>query len=118
MNKRSTLDAVMLLRRAIELVEEKPSNTLHLLFIDWEKAFDKVHPQAVGAVLRRYQAPAHLVRVVETLLAAPSFRVSMDSEHSDWKVQSSGIRQGCTLSPFLFVLLLSAVMHDVSALVG
>eukprot|EP00969_Alexandrium_andersonii_P077123 3400092-Alexandrium_andersonii.AAC.1 len=85
MNKRSTLDAVLLLRRAIELVEEKPTNSLHLLFVDWEKAFDRVHPEAVAAVLRRYNAPEHLVRVIGALLAAPAFRVSMDSEQSDWK---------------------------------
>eukprot|EP00969_Alexandrium_andersonii_P023167 1012952-Alexandrium_andersonii.AAC.1 len=60
MNKRSTLDAVLLLRRAIELVAGKPSNTLHRLFVNWEKAFDKVHPAAVAAVLRRYRAPEHL----------------------------------------------------------
>eukprot|EP00969_Alexandrium_andersonii_P161988 7159916-Alexandrium_andersonii.AAC.1 len=40
----------------------------------------------------------------------------MDGSASDWHAQSSGIRQGCTASPFLFVLVLSAIMHDVEAL--
>eukprot|EP00969_Alexandrium_andersonii_P019417 847522-Alexandrium_andersonii.AAC.1 len=53
MNRRSTLDAVSLIRRYIELVEERPSNALHLIFIDWGKAFGMIRPESVGAVLRR-----------------------------------------------------------------
>eukprot|EP00969_Alexandrium_andersonii_P205935 9099471-Alexandrium_andersonii.AAC.1 len=41
----------------------------------------------------------------------------MDGELSQWETQSSGIRQGCTCSPFLFVLVLTAIMADVQALV-
>eukprot|EP00969_Alexandrium_andersonii_P006447 279807-Alexandrium_andersonii.AAC.1 len=58
MNKRSTLDAVSLVRRYIELVEERQHQALHLIFIDWEKAFGKIHPAAVGAALRRFGVPA------------------------------------------------------------
>eukprot|EP00969_Alexandrium_andersonii_P324591 14343067-Alexandrium_andersonii.AAC.1 len=116
MNRRSTLDAVTLIRRYIELVEERPSNSLHLVFIDWEKAFDRIHPDSVGAVLRRYQVPDHFVEVIEALLVAPRFKVDMDGQSSGWREQESGIRQGCTLSPFLFVLVLSALMADVSSL--
>eukprot|EP00969_Alexandrium_andersonii_P105467 4653022-Alexandrium_andersonii.AAC.1 len=47
MAERSTLDAITVVRRAIELVEPKPTQAVRLIFIDWEKAFDKIHPQAV-----------------------------------------------------------------------
>eukprot|EP00969_Alexandrium_andersonii_P333696 14747819-Alexandrium_andersonii.AAC.1 len=36
----------------------------------------------------------------------------MDSEFSDSEEQGSGIRQGCTLPPFLFVIALSALVQD------
>eukprot|EP00969_Alexandrium_andersonii_P103725 4576740-Alexandrium_andersonii.AAC.1 len=70
-----------------------------MVCIDWEKAFDKVHPGAIHAVLERYGVPPHFLRVLGSLLASPQFRVDMDGSISDWHAQSSGIRQGCTLSP-------------------
>eukprot|EP00969_Alexandrium_andersonii_P297690 13157470-Alexandrium_andersonii.AAC.1 len=80
MNKRSTLDAVSLLRRYIELVEERQNQALHLVFIDWEKAFDKIHPAAVESVLRRFGVPEGFAGSVASLLASPTFRVDMDGE--------------------------------------
>eukprot|EP00969_Alexandrium_andersonii_P301631 13334017-Alexandrium_andersonii.AAC.1 len=38
----------------------------------------------------------------------------MDGMQGDWAEQSSGIRQGCTIPPFLFIVILSVVMHDVT----
>eukprot|EP00969_Alexandrium_andersonii_P302295 13362615-Alexandrium_andersonii.AAC.1 len=44
------------------------------------------------------------------LLQDPSFRVKMNQEYSDWKRQDRGVRQGCTLSPLLFIIQLSIIM--------
>eukprot|EP00969_Alexandrium_andersonii_P282965 12508708-Alexandrium_andersonii.AAC.1 len=71
MQRRSVIDAATLIRRSIELVEPKQHQSLHLLFIDWEKAFDKAHPEAIADVLRRFR-----------LLSHPLFRVDMDGELS------------------------------------
>eukprot|EP00969_Alexandrium_andersonii_P044246 1941345-Alexandrium_andersonii.AAC.1 len=47
------------------------------------------------------------------LLHNPEFRVKMNREVSDWKRQERGARQGCTLSPLLFILQLSIIMDRV-----
>ena len=42
-----------------------------------------------------------------------TFYVEHAGYYSDWKKQTAGIRQGCTLSPYLFLILMTAVCHDV-----
>eukprot|EP00969_Alexandrium_andersonii_P367650 15471162-Alexandrium_andersonii.AAC.1 len=64
-----------------------------MIFIDWEKAFDKIHPDAIPKALLRHGVPPQAVHLIVSLLASPSFRVDMDSEFSEWEDQGSGIRQ-------------------------
>eukprot|EP00969_Alexandrium_andersonii_P019769 862527-Alexandrium_andersonii.AAC.1 len=88
-----------------------------MAFVIREKASGKVHPGAILAVLRPFGVPEGFARVEQALLASPMFRLEVDSSKSDWGGQDSGIRQGCTLPPFLFVLVLTALMRDVTSLV-
>eukprot|EP00969_Alexandrium_andersonii_P137989 6102895-Alexandrium_andersonii.AAC.1 len=38
----------------------------------------------------------------------------MSKDLSDWMDQKTGVRQGCTLSPLLFIISLSRVMNEVA----
>eukprot|EP00969_Alexandrium_andersonii_P374037 15485310-Alexandrium_andersonii.AAC.1 len=51
--------------------------------------------------------------VLRALLDSPVFRVRMNQDTSDWRPQERGVRQGCTLSPLLFIVQLSIVMDRV-----
>ena len=43
----------------------------------------------------------------------PTFYVQDDYSKSDTKKQSSGITQGCPISPYLFVLVMACIDYDV-----
>ncbi|CAE7460901.1 unnamed protein product, partial [Symbiodinium microadriaticum] len=49
----------------------------------------------------------------QELVSNPLFEVIMGEDISACKHQRSGIRQGCTLSPLLFILLQTVLFHDV-----
>ena len=50
--------------------------------------------------------------MVASFYEDPQFKVKVGHSSSDWKSQRSGIRQGCPLSPYLFVLLMGALFSD------
>jgi hypothetical protein len=88
------------------------ANTL-LVLLDWEKAFDKIHHDKLSEALTRIGLPKCFVSVINSLYNQPQFRVRMDTSTSEWETQHTGIRQGCPLSPYLFVIVMSVLFSDV-----
>ena len=44
---------------------------------------------------------------IKALYEHPFFKTIHNTEESEWKKQHSGIRQGCPLSPYLFILMMN-----------
>ena len=57
--------------------------------------------------------PSYMCAVIRDLVSNPFSEVIMDDHVSGCKEQRSGIIQGCTLSPLLFILLQTVLFHDV-----
>jgi len=108
----SMAEPIFIIRRTQDLIIGRQHQALHLLFLDWSKAFHQVDASRLAAVMGRYGAQPKMIRVVAALVGDPVFRVAMAGQRSRLHKQETGIRQGCTLSPFLFTLILSAVMRD------
>ena len=110
---RSTSTPVFLIRRLLEHFE-RHTTSLYLLFLDWQQAFDSVSREAVQTALVRYGLPEAIINPVMALFQDCKFFVQDGSFCSETYSQNRGIRQGCPLSPYLFIVLLSSVMADVS----
>ena len=109
---RSTADAIHLIRRIIEY-GESTNNKLHLLLLDWEKAFDKVDRNEMFNAMERMEINPKLIRLVKTIYKDTKFKVEIDGRASDWQTQHTGIRQGCPLSPYLFLIVMTVMFYDV-----
>ena len=86
---------------------------LNLLFLDWKQAFDSIDHPAMVAALRRFGVSENILQVISSLYDYPRFTVrGMQGMEAQGEVQS-GIRQGCPLSPYLLIIVLTVVFHDV-----
>ena len=95
---RSTSTPLACVRRLLEKAEAS-QDPMFLVFLDWEKAFDRVKQDKLFEALERMNIPSHFVNVIRSLYNNPQFSVRMGSQQSTWRKQSTGIRQGCPLSP-------------------
>ena len=41
--------------------------------------------------------------------------IEIDGQRSNWKQQQTGIRQGCPQSPYLFLVVMTVMFHDIHA---
>ena len=109
---RSTSHAMYVLRRIQDYSDIKGAN-LRSAFLDWEKALDKIQHDKLIIALHRLGFNSHYTDVIADCYRNPQFFVQDNFGCSDRKVQSSGIRQGCPLSPFLFVLVMTCIDWDI-----
>ena len=110
--RRSTGDALFLVRRKIEQAWALKGGKLHLLALDWRKAFDCIAPERLMAALRRFGIPPYIIEIVAEIYSDRQFIVADNGVKSERRPQNAGISQGCPLSPFLFGILMTILMRD------
>ena len=54
-----------------------------------------------------------MIAAIQSLYTSPTFAVKIGSEQSEWSPQDRGIRQGCPLSPYLFLIVMTVLFRDV-----
>lgn len=107
---RSCVDLINTLRIILEQGGEFQA-VIYAAFIDFEKAFDSVSHRVLWHVLEDYGIPPKIVNIIRDLYDGYQCQVLHQGKLTQPISVGAGVRQGCILSPILFLLVLDAVMR-------
>ena len=108
---RSTSTPLFILRRLFE-IHERHGLSFYVLFLDWAQAFDTVSHSSLSISLARIGVPEHFIQAIMAIYSTAAFAVKDGQVYSERKPFRRGIRQGCPLSPYLFIIVLSVLFED------
>ena len=110
---RSTTERMFVVRRLQE-VGRKAGVSLHICFIDIQKAYDTVDRTLLWQVLTCIGVLPQMIAVIRKFHDGMRGCVRPDDGVcSDWFEVEQGLQQGCVLSPLLFNIFFAAVLNVV-----
>jgi len=96
----------------MERYREKKKD-LHMVFIDLEKAYDKIPRNVMWWALDRHKVPTKYVALIKDMYNNVMTRVrTSDGDTDDFPIKI-GLHQGSALSPYLFALVMDEVTRDI-----
>uniref|UniRef100_A0A8R7PPL8 Reverse transcriptase domain-containing protein n=1 Tax=Triticum urartu TaxID=4572 RepID=A0A8R7PPL8_TRIUA len=75
-----------------------------MLKIDLAKAFDRLEWSFIVSALARKGLHGHFINLIHACISSPTFSVLINGQPSHKFKSFRGIRQGCPMSPYLFVI--------------
>ena len=93
--------------------KENDSMEAYVCFVDFEKAYDRVAHEAMLYKLRRYGICGKTYKFIEKLYANSKMCVRVGRSLSRVVCLKRGLRQGCPLSPILFLIFINDIVKPV-----
>ena len=75
------------------------------------QAFDSVHRNSLWRIMRAYGIPEKLTNVVKAFYDDFKCAVIHQGETSEWFDIKTGVKQGCNMSGFLYLMVVDWVMR-------
>lgn len=105
---------------ASELVKDYHKESITprcVMKIDISKAFDSVQWEFVLKSLRALGFPLRFIHWIKLCITSPSFSVQVNGDLAGYFQSSRGLRQGCPISPYLFVLCMNVLSRKMDSAV-
>jgi hypothetical protein len=108
---RSCADQIATLRIILEQSQEFRS-PLYAGFLDFEKAFDSLDREVLWQLMRHYAIPEKFINIIKNIYSGTQCRIIHEGQLTEAFNITTGVRQGCLLSPLLFLLAVDWIMRQ------
>ena len=105
---RFILDNLLITKETLAWVESS-NQPLIFLKLDFSKAYDMVEWQCMYRIMEKLGFPQVFIRMVSLLFHDASACVKLNGEPSPYFPIQRGVRQGCPLTPYLFLIVAEAL---------
>ena len=110
-SNRSCTDQISSLRIILEQSMEFNSQ-IYVNFIDYSKAFDSIDRGSLWKIMAHYGIPTKIINLIKKMYQDSGGQVLYKGRLSSFFQILTGVRQGCLLSPFLFLLIIDWIMRQ------
>jgi hypothetical protein len=101
MSRRSTMEAIFLIKHVMERYKEQKKD-FHMVFIDMEKAYDKIPRNLMWWPLDKHKVPIKYVTLIKDMYDKVVTRVRTTDGDTNVFPINKGLHQGSALSPICF----------------
>ena len=112
-----TRNAIFMIRLQSEKAMEKQKD-LHICFLDYTKAFDRVKHEKILELLQRLDTNGKDIQLIRNLYWEQQACIRTGNLMSGYTSIKRGVRQGCVLSPDLFNLYSETILREIEDLNG
>ena len=88
------------------------NTTLYTIFVDFQKAFDSVDQDTLWKLVAYYGIPEKIIKLIRMAFEPSTCQVIHNGSLTEPFTITTGVRQGCLLSPFLFLIIIDWIMHE------
>ena len=111
---RHITENIVIAQEVVHSMRKKTSSTGFMAIkADLEKAYDRLSWEFISDTLREARIPSDLIQVIMACITSIIMRVLWNGEATYEFSPSQRIRQGCPLSPYLFVLCIERLNHGI-----
>jgi len=105
---RQIQDAIGIVHEYIHSIKKKKTKSL-VLKLDLQKAYDCINWDLLRMVLLQIGMGLNLTNWIMSCVVSTSYSVLINGEATDFFKRGRGLRQGCPLSPLLFILVMEGL---------
>jgi Reverse transcriptase (RNA-dependent DNA polymerase) len=106
------MEAIFLIRQLMERHREQ-KNDLHMIFIDLEKAYDKILRNIMWWALKRKLVPTKYITLIKDMYTNVVTCVKTYDGESDTFPIKIRLHQESTLSSYIFTLVMNEITKDI-----